>query len=504
MEKALSQPIVAMKGISKEFNGVYVLKNVDFNIYKGRVMALIGENGAGKSTLMKILTGVYERSEGEILLQGKPVHFNDTKESQDGGIAFIHQELNLIKDLSIAENIFLGREPVTSTRRIQWKKLNEDAKKWLDKLGLTEDPRELVKNISIGKQQLVEIAKALSINAEVIIMDEPTGALTPQETEKLFEVIRELRKDQKSVVYISHRLQEILDICDDITVLRDGELIEERKVENIDEDTIIEMMVGRKLSEQYPRVDVPLGEEALNVKDLTNEFVKNVSFSVKKGETLGVAGLMGSGRTELMRSIFGIYPLQTGVVEVDGKGKKITSPASAYESGIAYVSEDRKSNGIITGMTLRDNMTLSSLKDFLGPVRNLNKKKEEEASLAYIKSMSIKTTGTRQQLRYLSGGNQQKVSIAKNLLTKPKVLILDEPTRGVDVGARKEIYDLINELKKEGLSIIVVSSDIPEVLGISDRVMVMHEGAVAGFMDIKEATQEKIMTLAVGKEVSAK
>lgn len=504
MEKALSQPIVAMKGISKEFNGVYVLKNVDFNIYKGRVMALIGENGAGKSTLMKILTGVYERSEGEILLQGKPVHFNDTKESQDGGIAFIHQELNLIKDLSIAENIFLGREPVTSTRRIQWKKLNEDAKKWLDKLGLTEDPRELVKNISIGKQQLVEIAKALSINAEVIIMDEPTGALTPQETEKLFEVIRELRKDQKSVVYISHRLQEILDICDDITVLRDGELIEERKVENIDEDTIIEMMVGRKLSEQYPRVNVPLGEEALNVKDLTNEFVKNVSFSVKKGETLGVAGLMGSGRTELMRSIFGIYPLQTGVVEVDGKGKKITSPASAYESGIAYVSEDRKSNGIITGMTLRDNMTLSSLKDFLGPVRNLNKKKEEEASLAYIKSMSIKTTGTRQQLRYLSGGNQQKVSIAKNLLTKPKVLILDEPTRGVDVGARKEIYDLINELKKEGLSIIVVSSDIPEVLGISDRVMVMHEGAVAGFMDIKEATQEKIMTLAVGKEVSAK
>jgi len=504
MEKELKQPVVSMKGISKEFNGVYVLKKVDFNIYKGRVMALIGENGAGKSTLMKILTGVYEKTEGEILLQGKPVNFHDTKESQDGGIAFIHQELNLIKDLSIAENIYLGREPVTSTRRIQWKKLNEDAKKWLTKLGLTEDPRELVKNISIGKQQLVEIAKALSINAEVIIMDEPTGALTPQETEKLFEVIRELRKDGKSVVYISHRLQEILDICDDITVLRDGELIEERKVEQIDEDTIIEMMVGRKLSEQYPRVDIVLGEEAMNVKDLNNEFVRKVSFSVKKGETLGVAGLMGSGRTELMRSIFGIYPLETGVVEVDGKMKKITSPAAAYESGIAYVSEDRKSNGIITGMTLRDNMTLSSLKDFLGPIRNLNKSKEEEASLAYIKSMSIKTAGTKQQLRYLSGGNQQKVSIAKNLLTKPKVLILDEPTRGVDVGARKEIYDLINELKKEGLSIIVVSSDIPEVLGISDRIMVMHEGTVAGFMDIKEATQEKIMTLAVGKEVSAK
>ena len=503
MEKELNQPVVSMKNISKEFNGVYVLKDVDFNIYKGRVMALVGENGAGKSTLMKILTGVYERTKGEVFLHGKPVIFNDTKQSQDGGIAFIHQELNLVRDLSIAENIYLGREPVTSTRRIQWKKLNDDAKKWLDKLGLTEDPRELVKNISIGKQQLVEIAKALSLNAEVIIMDEPTGALTPQETEKLFEVIKELRRDQKSIVYISHRLQEIFEICDDITVLRDGELIEERKVENIDEDTIIEMMVGRKLSEQYPRIDVELGEEALRVNNLTNEFVNNVNFSVRKGETLGVAGLMGSGRTELMRSIFGIYPLNSGTIEVYGKEKKITSPSSAYESGIAYVSEDRKSNGIIAEMTLRDNVTLASLKDFLGPARNLDKKKEEEASKSYMKSMSIKATSTKQQLRYLSGGNQQKVSIAKNLLTKPKILILDEPTRGVDVGARKEIYDLINELKKEGISIVVVSSDIPEVLGISDRILVMHEGKISGFMDIKEATQEKIMTLAVGKEVSA-
>lgn len=503
MEEAVKNSIVSMIGIRKEFNGVYVLKNVDFNIYKGRVMALIGENGAGKSTLMKILTGVYERSEGEILLYGEPVSFNDTKESQDKGIAFIHQELNLIKDLSIAENIFLGREPVTRAKRIQWKKLNEDAKKWLDKLGLTEDPRELVKNISIGKQQLVEIAKALSINAEVIIMDEPTGALTPQETEKLFEVIRELRKDNKSIVYISHRLQEILEICDDITVLRDGELIAERAVENIDEDTIIEMMVGRKLSEQYPRITVEPGEEVLQVTKLTNEFVKDVSFSVRRGETLGVAGLMGSGRTELMRSIFGIYHLHEGSIEVYGKAKKITSPASAYESGIAYVSEDRKANGIITGMTLRDNLTLASLKNFMGPFRNIDKKKEEESAERYIKSMSIRTRGTKQELRYLSGGNQQKVSIAKNLITNPKILILDEPTRGVDVGARKEIYDLINELKKEGLSIIVVSSDIPEVLGISDRVMVMHEGTVAGFMDISEATQEIIMTLAVGKEVSA-
>lgn len=493
--------IVSMKNINKEFSGVKVLKNVDFNIYKGRVMALVGENGAGKSTLMKILTGVYLKTEGEIYLDGKSVNFIDTNASQNAGIAIIHQELNLIQDLSIGENIFLGREPVFRGK-IQWSKLYKNAEFWLEKLGLSENPRELVKNISVGKQQLVEIAKALSINANVIIMDEPTGALTPAETEKLFEVIRDLINDGKSIVYISHRLQEIFEICDDVTVLRDGELISQKKIEELREENIIEMMVGRKLSEQYPWIETETGDAILKIEDLSNQFVKNVSFSLKKGETLGVAGLMGSSRTELMRTIYGIYPYTKGEIFLSDTKLKINSPMDALKYGIAYVTEDRKSNGIISEMNVRENITLSSLSLFKEKFSFINKSQEEASSLDYIKNMSIKTTGTSQLLKFLSGGNQQKVSIAKSLLTKPQILILDEPTRGVDVGAKKEIYEIINKFKSEGMSIIVVSSDIPEILGISDRIMVMHEGRVSGFLNRNNATQESIMTLAVGKEVN--
>nr|WP_300089923.1 ATP-binding cassette domain-containing protein [Sedimentibacter sp.] len=488
-----------MQHISKDFSGVKVLKDVSLNIYKGSVMALVGENGAGKSTLMKILTGVYLKTQGEIFLDNESVNFPDTRASQSKGIAIIHQELNLVKDLSIGENIFLGREPVSSGR-IMWNKLHEDAGYWLGKLGLKEDPRELVKNISVGKQQLVEIAKALSIDAKVIIMDEPTGALTPAETDKLFDVIKDLKESGKSIVYISHRLHEIFEICDDVTVLRDGELIGEKSIESLDEDKIIEMMVGRKLSEQYPRIESEPGEEILKVENLSNQFVKEVSFSLKRGETLGVAGLMGSERTELMRSIYGIYPAK-GSVYLNGEKVKINSPLDSLRYGIAYVTEDRKANGIITGMNVRENITLSSLELFKGPLGFISKGKEEISSKEYIEKMSIKTSGTKQQLRFLSGGNQQKVSIAKSLMTNPKILILDEPTRGVDVGAKKEIYDLINKFKSEGMSIIMVSSDIPEVLGISDRIMVMHEGRVSGFLNRDEATQESIMTLAVGKDV---
>ncbi len=495
----MKEIVVSMQHISKDFSGVKVLKDVSLNIYKGSVMALVGENGAGKSTLMKILTGVYLKTQGEIFLDNESVNFPDTRASQSKGIAIIHQELNLVKDLSIGENIFLGREPVSSGR-IMWNKLHEDAGYWLGKLGLKEDPRELVKNISVGKQQLVEIAKALSIDAKVIIMDEPTGALTPAETDKLFDVIKDLKESGKSIVYISHRLHEIFEICDDVTVLRDGELIGEKSIESLDEDKIIEMMVGRKLSEQYPRIESEPGEEILKVENLSNQFVKEVSFSLKRGETLGVAGLMGSERTELMRSIYGIYPAK-GSVYLNGEKVKINSPLDSLRYGIAYVTEDRKANGIITGMNVRENITLSSLELFKGPLGFISKGKEEISSKEYIEKMSIKTSGTKQQLRFLSGGNQQKVSIAKSLMTNPKILILDEPTRGVDVGAKKEIYDLINKFKSEGMSIIMVSSDIPEVLGISDRIMVMHEGRVSGFLNRDEATQESIMTLAVGKDV---
>lgn len=489
-----------MKNINKKFSGVSVLKNLDFNIYKGRVMALVGENGAGKSTLVKILTGVYLKTAGEILLNGKSVSFTDTSSSQDEGIAMIHQELNLVGDLSIGENIFLGREP-SSKGRILWNQLFKDAQYWLEKIGLKEDPHQLVKNISVGKQQLVEIAKALSINANVIIMDEPTGALTPMETEKLFNVINDLKSEGKSIVYISHRLQEIFKICDDVTVLRDGCLIGEYPIENLTEDNIIEMMVGRKLSEQYPWIETRTVEDILKIENITNNFVKNVSFTLKKGETLGVAGLMGSSRTELMRTIYGIYSYSEGEIYLNKERLKLSSPKEALKNGIAYVSEDRKLNGIIIEMNVRENITLASLDLFKGILGYVNIRKEEDVSLKYIDDFSIKTTGTKQLLRFLSGGNQQKVSIAKNLMTNPAILILDEPTRGVDVGAKKEIYEIINNFKNKGMSIIVVSSDIPEILGISDRIMVMHEGRVSGFLNRDEATQESIMALAVGKEV---
>jgi ribose transport system ATP-binding protein len=497
----MSEKIISMKNICKDFSGVQVLKSVDFNIYDGKIMALIGENGAGKSTLMKILTGVYTKTSGEIFLNGKEVNFKNTKDSQQNGIAIIHQELNLIRHLSIGENIFLGREPVTKTKRIKWKQLYEESKIWLDKLGLAEDPRELVGNISVGKQQLVEIAKALSLNAKVIIMDEPTGALTVSETERLFSVIRELKAQGHSIVYISHRLKEIFEICDDVTVLRDGELICENSIDELDEDKIIERMVGRKLEEQYPRISCKPGQVVLEVKNLTNRFVQSVSFKLQQGEILGIAGLMGAGRTELARTLYGIYKKEHGEIVLGNRKLRINHPTDALKQGIAYVSEDRKTNGIHLGLSVRENITLASLGSYCGKIGNISKSKEEKSASHYITGMSIKVSGTKQLLKHLSGGNQQKVSLAKNLDSKPKVLILDEPTRGVDVGAKKEIYELINQFKQQGMSIIMISSEIPEILGMSDRIMVMHEGKITGIIDRDNATQERIMSLAVGKEV---
>lgn len=494
--------IVFMKQITKEFSGVRVLDRVDFNVYQGRIMALVGENGAGKSTLMKIMTGVYTKTEGEILLSDQPVQFNNTRESQDHGIAIIHQELNLVRDLSVAENIFLGREPLNRFHGIHWSKLYRDAQYWLNKLGLQEDARELIKNISVGRQQLVEIAKALSLQAKVIIMDEPTGALTLSETKKLFSVIRELKDEGVSIVYISHRLNEIFEICDDVTVLRDGHLIGEKPISEVNEDQIIEMMVGRKLTEQYPRLEKVPGEIVLEVQHLTNRFVRDISFELRQGEILGVAGLMGSGRTEMARTIYGVYPHDKGEIRLEGRAVHLSHPLDALNAGIAYVSEDRKTNGILLGLNVRENITLSSLKSFCRTGGPIHQQKEEETATRYMGTMSIKAAGTKQLLRYLSGGNQQKVSIAKSLNTNPKVLILDEPTRGVDVGAKKEIYELINGFKEQGMSILMISSEISEILGMSDRILVMHEGELTGTLSREEANQESIMSLAVGKDVS--
>ncbi|WP_432664288.1 ribose ABC transporter ATP-binding protein RbsA [Wukongibacter baidiensis] len=496
----MNNVILEMKGITKEFPGVKALKGVDFRVLEGKVMALLGENGAGKSTLMKILSGVYQRTSGEMYYKGEAVQFKNSKESQDKGIAIIHQELNLIPQLTIAENIFLGREPVNSLRKIDWNKLFNDSKGLLKKLGVTEDPKTLVGELSIGKQQMVEIAKALSLNAQVIIMDEPTDALTDKEALKLFEVIRELKKEGRSIVYISHRLKEVFEVCDYATILRDGAFIAEHPTTELTEDKIVELMVGRKLTEQFPRIEANTGEVALEVKSLNNKYLKNVSFKVNKGEILGISGLMGAGRTELAKTIFGAIRKDRGEVIIDGKSLSIKSPEQAIKEGLSYVSEDRKGDGLLLGLSVKKNMTISALKELSQTLWKIDGSKEEDIAQDFVKDMSIRTPSTEQIIKNLSGGNQQKVAIAKSLVTKPKVLILDEPTRGVDVGAKKEIYDIINRFKKEGMAIIMISSEIAEILGMSDRIMVMHEGKVTGIINRNDASQERIMRCAVGIE----
>ena len=491
--------ILQMKDICKSFPGVKALDGACLNAYKGRVMALMGENGAGKSTLMKIMTGIYTKDSGTIFYRGNKVAFKGTKDSQESGIAIIHQELNLIQHMNITENIFLGRELTNSFGKIDWALMHEEARSILSLLNVEDSEKTLIKDLTIGKMQMVEIAKALSQNAKLIVMDEPTDALTDKETESLFKVIKELTSEGKSIIYISHRLKEIPAICDDITILRDGKFISEAEVKDIDENYIIEKMVGRTLSEQFPNVSVTPGAEVLRVENLCGKYVKNSSFTLKQGEILGIAGLMGAGRSELVKTIYGYYKKFSGKVFIEGKEVFIDSPESGVNHGIAYVSEDRKGDGLVLGLSVKENMTLSSLKFFSSRL-SLNKNAENKSVDEYIRKFGVKTPSPNQIIKNLSGGNQQKVAIAKALLTNPKILILDEPTRGVDVGAKKEIYDVINELKKKGLSIIMISSEMPEVMGLSDRIMVIHEHKISGTLSKDEFTQEKIMRYAVGVE----
>lgn len=492
----MSEVVLRMAGISKEFPGVKALDKVDLNVYEAKVMALLGENGAGKSTLMKILSGVYQKTEGDLFLLGDKLEVTGPKDAMEKGIAIIHQELNLIEDLSIGENIFMGRAP-QKVGRIDWKHLYAEADILLSRLNLDLSPKTLVKDLSIGHKQMVEIAKALSFDARIIIMDEPTDALTDTESESLFKVIEELRSQGKSIVYISHRLPEIFQICDDVTVLRDGQFIGEAKVSDINEDKLIEMMVGRKLEDQYPYVHTATDEIIFEVKSIENQWVHDIEFSVRKGEILGVAGLMGAGRTELAKSIYGVFKHTDAHMYLDGQKLIIKNEADALNQGIAYVSEDRKKDGLVLGMSVKENMSLSSLRRYAS-IAGINKKAEREMVEGYKDSMRIKTPSIDQKVKLLSGGNQQKVSIGKALSCQPKVLMLDEPTRGVDVGAKKEIYELMNAFKEKGMGILMISSEIPEILGVCDRVMVMHEGHIAGILERKDATQEKIMRLAIG------
>lgn len=495
----MKRAILEMKGIVKEFPGVKALDGIHFHAYEGEVMALLGENGAGKSTLMKILSGVYSADGGEMFYRGQKVAFKDPKSAQDAGIAIIHQELNLIAQLSIAENIFLGREPVNVFGKINWKQMHEKAGKIMEKLGIAKEPKTLVKTLSIGEQQMVEIAKALSLDARIIIMDEPTDALTDKETESLFRVIGELKAEGKAIVYISHRLKEIFQICDRATILRDGRYIGEGRIENLSEEQIIEMMVGRKLVEQFPYIPAAIGEEVLQVEGISNDVVKGISFSLGRGEILGISGLMGSRRTELAKTIFGALPKYTGKIILEGEEVEIKSPREAIEKGIVYVSEDRKGQGLVLELSVKENMSLSSLKAFEKNFFRISRKEEEREAWEYVEKMSIKTPGLHQMIKYLSGGNQQKVAIAKGLMTKPKVLILDEPTRGVDVGAKKEIYDLIVVAKQtadfdrtKGLSVMEnILQGQPEI----HEVFAHNDEMALGALKAIESSGRKILVV---------
>ena len=492
------ETLLKISGIDKSFPGVKALSNACLSVYAGRAMALMGENGAGKSTLMKVLTGIYSKDAGTIEYLGQQVMFKGPKNSQEAGISIIHQELNLVGNLTIAENIFLGREFTTPFGSIDWKKMHAEADKLLARLNVPHSSHQLCSELSIGEQQMVEIAKALSFESKVIIMDEPTDALTDTETEALFNVIRELKAEKRGIVYISHRIKEIFEICDDVTVLRVGQFIGEVAVAELTEDRLIEMMVGRRLDEQYPHVDVPEGEVRLEVNQLSGSGVHNVSFTLRAGEILGISGLMGAGRTELMKVLYGALPKESGEVRLNGKTISNDCPQDGLNNGIVYISEDRKGDGLILGMSVKENMSLTAL-DHFSKVGRIRHDSEQLAVDDFILMFNIKTPSRDQQIGLLSGGNQQKVAIAKGLMTRPNVLILDEPTRGVDVGAKKEIYQLINKFKQDGLSIIIVSSEMPEVLGMSDRILVMREGRISGEFSREDATQEKLLAAAIGK-----
>lgn len=489
---------IEMTGINKSFGANQVLKDAAFTLKDGEVHALMGENGAGKSTLMKILTGVYTKDSGTVKVDGKEVNFKSPQEAEKAGIVFIYQELNVLFDLTVEENLFMGKEITKKFGICDKKAMHAKAQEVMDKMGVQIPIEAVMSDLSVGQQQMVEICKALMVDAKVIIMDEPTAALTERETESLFRVMRALQKKGVSIVYISHRMEEIFVLCDRITILRDGSYIGTEHVNDIDMDGIVKMMIGREIGERYPKRDVKIGEEVLRVEGLTKEKVfHDVSFDVRAGEVLGVAGLMGAGRTEIMQAIFGSISKNRGQIYIDGKQVTIKNPRQAIAAGIGFITEDRKTEGLLLEKSIADNIEIANLKS-VSKHGVLSKKKQEELVQQGIDEFKIKCFGPWHECNNLSGGNQQKVVLAKWIATNPKILILDEPTRGVDIGAKKEIYNVINKMAARGVAVIMVSSELPEVLGMSDRIMVVREGEVRGILDGKDADQEKIMTLATG------
>ena len=480
-----------MRGISKSFPGVKALDNVGFSVAEGEIRALVGENGAGKSTLMKILNGNYKKDSGQILIDGKEVDITNPQVADANGITIIFQELNLVDDLSIAENIFAGRLAKRG-KLINWKNINAKAKVLLDRIGFDIDPTTLVGSLTVAGKQMVEIAKALSRDARIILMDEPSATLTKKELDALFNIIRDLKKSGIAVIYISHRMEEIFEICETVTVMRDGQIIGTRDVAGVSSDELVEMMVGREVNSEYPARDVKIGEEVMRVENLCRkDRQQNVSFSLHRGEVLGIAGLVGAGRTEIMRAIFGVDYVNTLDVYIRGQKVRITDPASAKKYGIAFLTEDRKVEGLTLDFTVKSNVVAANLKSIKKGLFT-SAKLENELADQYIKRTRIKTPHRNQKVGNLSGGNQQKVVVSKWLNTDPDILIMDEPTRGIDVGAKREIYEIINDLAAQGKSIILISSELPEVLGMSDRVLVMKDDAI-----IAELTGDSINAVEV-------
>lgn len=487
---------IEMRGICKSFPGVKALDNVTLELRTGEVLILLGENGAGKSTLMKVLAGVYSADAGEICYKGRKVDIRGTRDAEACGIYMIYQELNLVPDISVAENLFLGREPRLPGGFMDYKTLYAKTREMLLEMNLHIDPRTLVRDLSMAQSQMVEISRALMAKADVVIMDEPTTAITNQETEELFRQIRKLTAAGVSILYISHRLQEVPEIGDRVFVMRDGAYVDTVSAKETSRDALIKMMVGREIGDLFPKERCAPGEELLRVEHISRPGVlRDCSFSVRRGEVLGFSGLMGAGRTELMRALFGADGGVTGELYIKGKRAQITSPKQAVQQGIAFVTEDRKHTGIIAGKPIDQNITLSSLAKYaLGGF--LKHSDEETVAQQYVGELKIKTPTVNTDIATLSGGNQQKALLARWLCTEADVIILDEPTRGIDVGAKREIYLLINRLAEMGKAVIMISSDLPEVLGMSDRIMVMANGTITGELDAKEADQVAVMGLA--------
>lgn len=501
----MSNPRLQLSDIKKEFSGVKALKGVSLTLKSGSVHGLVGENGAGKSTLIKILTGAYEKTSGEIIYEGTKVEEMNPKKAKELGIHCIYQELNIANHLSIAENIFLGEQPTKVFGFIDWKKMHHNAEQILKSLQIELDPKMLAGKLSIAQKQMIEIARALSQNAHVLIMDEPTSSLSERETEVLLSLVKKLQNKGVSIIYVSHRMSEIFRVCDTVTILRDGMYIKTLPIEEIKStNDLVQLMVNRKLEDFFGKEKIPFTEEVLKVNNLTIKgVIENIEFSVKGGEILGIAGLVGSGRTEIAEALFGIKPIDDGEIFVGSKKITIKSPKEAIAKGIGFVTENRKETGLVLKRSVMENISLANLSYISGRLF-ISSKKERETSNLYKEKLNIKTSSLDQNISKLSGGNQQKAILARWMIQKPRVLILDEPCRGVDVGAKADIYAQITELAKQGTAIIMISSEIDEIVGMSDRAIVMHEGRISGEVSGDEINPDNILKLAFGGTVHAK